>query len=95
MTGPLRAIQRMMARGDYIVPVHFLDAMRDDSLFWPDILAAIDGATEAVEAGSDAQGDPKYRLAGRALDGRKIEVVCVIKGPIVLVTVYTIPRGRP
>lgn len=92
MEDPLDIIRSGVARGEYIVPVHFVDAMRDDRLFWPDILAAIDGATQALEDGSDAQGDPKYRVPGHALDGRALEVVCVIKGPIILVTVYTLRR---
>jgi hypothetical protein len=42
----------------------------------------------------DAQGDPKYKVPGLALDGRRMEVVCVIKELIVLVTVYTIGNAR-
>lgn len=46
--------------------------------------------TEAVEDGCDAQGDPKYRVRGDALDGRRIEVVCVLKRLVVLITVYVL-----
>ena len=83
-----------MARGQYVLPLHFLEEMTDDHLFLPDILAAIDGATRVVADGCDAQGDPKYKVPGFALDGRRMEVVCVIKKLIVLVTVYTIQNPR-
>jgi hypothetical protein len=92
---PLRVIQERFAAGDYVATMHFVEEMRNDRLFWADILAAVDGASEAIDDGSDAQGDPKYRVPGLALDGRGIEVVCVVKGPIVLVTVYTIEGDRP
>lgn len=94
MASPLQIIQERLARGDYVVTLHFLEAMADDRLFWADILAAVDGASEAIEDGSDAQGDAKFRVLGRALDDRPVEVVCVIKGAIVLVTVYTTWRDR-
>ncbi len=86
--GPLEEIQQKIARGDFVLSTHFVDAMRDDRLFLADILSAIDGAAEAVEDGCDAQGDPKYKVPGDALDGRRIEVVCILKRLVVLVTVY-------
>jgi hypothetical protein len=94
MGNPLRDIQDRVARGRYVLTLHFLEEMRDDHLFLPDILSAIDGATEVTHDGCDAQGDPKYKVPGLALDGRRIEVVCVIKEAIVLVTVYTIRNSR-
>ncbi len=76
MRAPLRVIQRKMAAGEYVVSVHFAEAMKDDAIFFADILAAMDGATRAISNGFDAQGDPKYRGPGQALDGRRLEVVC-------------------
>ena len=94
MRNPLRDIQDRVARGRYVLTLHFLEEMRDDHLFLPDILSAIDGATEVTDDGCDAQGDPKYKVPGFALDGRRIEVVCVIKEAIVLVTVHTNRNSR-
>lgn len=94
MSRALDVIRKCVARDEVIVPIHFLEAMRDDGLFWADILAAIDEATTAIGDGTDAEGDPKYRVPGRALDRRKIEVVCAIKGPLVLVTVYVLRSAR-
>lgn len=90
MPRPIDVIRDCLARDEVIVPVHFVEAMRDDGLFWADILAAVDGAHTTIRDGADAEGDPKYRVPGHALDRRRIEIVCVIKGPLVLVTVYVL-----
>ena len=93
MRHALRTIRSRMRQGAYAVTTHFADEMRNDRLFWPDILAAIDGARRCIDDGCDAEGDPKYRLGGHSLDGRAIEIVCVVKDLVILVTVYAL-RSR-
>ncbi len=62
--------------------------MRDDVLFWGDVVSAIEGAADADFQGLDGAGDPKYRVDGDTTDGRRIAIVCVVKNGVVLVTTF-------
>lgn len=94
MQSPLRRIKGLFAQGAYLATSHFVEEMRADVLFWSDIQAAIDGSTHTIDDGTDAGGDPKVRVRGKSLDDRLLEIVCVIKNNLVLVTVYTIEEVR-
>jgi len=72
---------------------HFSDRMDGRGLFWPDILAVVDGPVQVRDPGVDEHARQKWRLRGTATDGAFIEIVCAMdrdeKGDfVVLITVY-------
>ena len=74
----LNAIRRCVAAGRYKLLEHFIQRMDERGLFWPDVLAIIDGPADVCAGGREKWGRPKWIVAGRSAAGDSLELVCVL-----------------
>jgi hypothetical protein len=74
----LADIRRCVATGRWRVLAHFTRRMDERGLFWPDILSVLTSPAAVLDDGPDDFGRPKWKLAGRATDGLKLEIVCAL-----------------
>lgn len=89
----LSEIQACTACERYLVSKHFTQRMDRRGLFWPDIQDVIASPSKVQDAGFDKIGRKKWILSGRASDGLKLEVVCILDfddngNIVVFITVY-------
>ena len=70
---------------------HFFEEMANDGLVFADIESAIFNGKIRRRFSRDPRGT-RYEIAGRALDGREIAVICRIKatGKLLLITTYPV-----
>jgi hypothetical protein len=80
--------QRVLAR-DYYLSSHAEEEMQQDGLARADIECAILNGRVEKKLTKDIRGI-RYRIAGAALDGRKICLVCrfMAEGDLIIMTVY-------
>jgi len=58
--------------------MHFARRMDERGLFWPDIQCVLAAPSDVRDGGKDDLGRPKWIIAGKATDGLKLEIVCVL-----------------
>jgi hypothetical protein len=75
----LAVIRDCLANDRYAVTEHFAKRMQQRALFWPDVAAAIDAATELRSQGLDEFDRPKWIVCGQAANGLEIEIVCAVE----------------
>ena len=70
---------------------HFFEEMANDGLDFADIESAIFNGKIRRRFTRDPRGT-RYEIAGRALDGREIAVICRVKatGKLLLITTYLV-----
>ena len=86
------SIRQKILDGDYEIAIpHFFEEMADDDLELIDIETAIANGRLTRRFTKDVRGT-RYEVAGNAIDGRTIGVICRIKesGKVLLITVYEI-----
>ena len=74
----LGVIQDCVAANRYIVLTHFVKRLDRRGFFWPDVLAVIDDPSDVRYDGRDEFDRPKWVMAGKAIGGIRVELVCVI-----------------
>ena len=85
----LLTIRACVGAGRYRLAVHFRERLAERGLLWSDVLAVLDEPAEVRDDGTDRFGRPKWRLAGEAADGLRLEFVCVLdRGARGAVTVF-------
>jgi len=84
------AVREAFEEGRYEATRHFWDELRADGFLLVDLRSAFDEVASVVEMGHDQAGNPKYEVAGPAVDGRPLSVVCSFKetGVVLFITVY-------
>jgi hypothetical protein len=89
----LREIQKCVSAGRVTVLSHFVERMDLRGLFWMDVIDIIESPEDVRDGGPERFGRPKWIIVGTAMDGLKIEIVCVIdkdesRNSTVFVTIY-------
>jgi hypothetical protein len=87
-----RQFRQLVLERQYVVTLHAYDEMAADSLSLWDVESALLNG-EVLEQQRDRQSaEPKYRIGGRSLDGRSLEVVAKVgpTGKLVIITVYAV-----
>ena len=88
----IRQIRQLVLERRYVVTRHAYDEMAADSLgLWDVESALLNG--EVLEQQRDRQsGELKYRIGGRSLDEKSLEVVAKMgpTGRLIIITVYTV-----
>ena len=89
----LQQIKEKVLRGEYEFAIpHFFEEMAEDGLIFPDIEWAIAHGHIRRKFTRDPRG-ARFELAGPALDGREIAIICRIKttGKLLFITTYAEP----
>jgi len=70
---------------------HFLEEMANDDLMFADIERSISNGKIRRRFTRDPRGT-RYEIVGSAIDGRKVAVICRIKGTgkLLLITIYLV-----
>jgi len=88
----LSQVRRLVLERRYVITLHAYDEMAADSLALWDVESALLNG-QVLEQQRDRQtAEVKYRVGGRALDERSIEVVVKIgpTGKLIILTVYAV-----
>jgi len=88
----LRQVRQLVLERRYVVTLHAYDEMAADSLTLWDVESGVLNG-EVLELQRDRQSaELKYRIGGRSLDNRSLEVVAKIgpTGKLVIITVYAV-----
>ena len=88
----IRQVRQLVLERRYVVTLHAYDEMAANSLSLWDVESALLNG-EILEQQRDRQSaELKYRIGGRSLDGRSLEVVAKIgpTGRLVIITVYAV-----
>lgn len=88
----LSQVKQLVLELRYVVTLHAYDEMAADSLALWDVESALLNG-QVLEQQRDRQtGGTKYRVGGRALDERLVEVIVRIgpAGKLIIITVYAI-----
>ena len=74
----LLTIRACVAVDGYRVLPHFRQRLARRGLLWTDVLTVLDEPATVRFDGHDELDRPKWCVAGRAVDGEKLEFVCVL-----------------
>jgi hypothetical protein len=74
----LLTVRACVAVERYLVLPHFRQRLGRRGLLWTDVLTVLDEPATVRFDGHDDLKRPKWCLAGMAVDGEKLEFVCVL-----------------
>ena len=86
----IERIRKKIRDGDYEFTIpHFFEEMSEDNLAFADIDTAIANGRVRKKLTREPRGT-RYEVAGTAIDGREVAVICRFKstGKLLLITTY-------
>lgn len=88
----LDRIERVVAKGDFVVTLHADEELRADRLTGQELRSALLSGHIVERQLNEGSGESKFRIRGRTHFGAEVEVICRLspRQKVIIITVYRI-----